>query len=61
MRWNLILSELDFTVEHRAGSKIPQVNSLNRHVGTILQTGGLRREVVLREQAMETNCQILKS
>jgi len=39
MRWYLKLSELDFVVEHRAGSKIGHVDALSRHVGAILQKG----------------------
>jgi hypothetical protein len=35
MRWSLRLSELDFTVEHRAGKKISHADTLNRHVGTV--------------------------
>jgi len=41
MRWSLKLYELDFTVEHRTGNKIPHVDALSRHVGAVLQTGGL--------------------
>jgi len=32
MRWSLKLSELDFTVEHRPGTKIAHVDALSRHV-----------------------------
>jgi len=60
MGWSLKLSELDFTVEDRAGSKIPHVDAVSRHVGTVLQTGGLIRENVLREQASDKFCQGLK-
>ena len=37
MRWSLKLSELDFVVEHRTGSKIGHVDAPSRHVGAILQ------------------------
>jgi len=37
MRWSLKLSEMDFVVEHRAGSKIGKVEALSRHVGAILR------------------------
>jgi len=60
MRWSLKLCELDFTVEHGAGSKIPHVDALSRHVGNVLQTGGLCRETVLHEQARDKFCQGLK-
>jgi len=35
LKWSLRKSELDFVVEHRAGSKIGHVDALSRHVGTI--------------------------
>jgi len=35
LRWSLKLSELDFVVEHRAGSKIGHEDALIRHVGAI--------------------------
>jgi len=57
MKWSLILSELNFTVEHRAGSKIPRVDALGRHVGIVPQTGGLRRVDVFREQGSDKFCQ----
>jgi len=37
------LSELDFTVEHRAGKKIPHADALSRHVGAVLNDKKLRR------------------
>ena len=50
LRWSLRLSELDFVVEHRAGSKIGHVDALSRHVGAITHPNSLSNEVVLREQ-----------
>ena len=35
MRWSLRLSEFDFDVEHRAGTKIKHVVALSRHVQTV--------------------------
>src|SRR5215469_306035 len=35
LRWSLKLSELNFTVEHRPGSKIAHVDALSRHIGTV--------------------------
>ena len=35
LRWSLKLSELDFVVEHREGSKIGHLDALSRHVGAI--------------------------
>jgi len=53
------LSELDFTVEHRSGKKIPQVDALSPHVGTELNDKKLSREVVREEQAKDKFCQNL--
>jgi len=47
MRWSLELSELDFTVEHRAETKIPNVYALSRHVGTVLNESKLSPEEIL--------------
>jgi len=53
------LSELDFTVEHRAGKKNPHIDALSRHVGTVLNDKNLHREVVREEQAKDKFCQSL--
>ena len=50
LRWSLKLSELDFVVEHRAGSKIGHVDALSRHVGAITNPDPLSRESVQQEQ-----------
>jgi len=50
MRWSLRLSELDFVVEHRARTKIPHVDALSRHVGTISSENKLSPEEVRDEQ-----------
>ena len=50
------LSELDFTVEHRAGKKIPHVDALSRHV---LNGKNLRKMVAHDEQAKYKFCQSL--
>jgi len=55
------LSELDFTVEHRAGKKIPHVDALSRHVSTVLNDKKLNREVVRDEQAKDKFCQSLNT
>jgi hypothetical protein len=60
MRWSLKLSKFDFTVEHRVGIKIPHVDTLRRHVGTILREESLNPEVVRLEQAKDQFCQSLK-
>jgi len=56
MRWSLKLSQLDFSVEHRAGSKIAHVDALSRHVGAIINQSSLNRENILREQQKEAFC-----
>jgi hypothetical protein len=53
------LSELDFTVEHRAGKKIPHVDALSRHVGAVLDDKNLRGEV-RDAQAKDKFCQRVK-
>jgi len=56
MRWSLKLSELDFVVKHRAGSKIGHVDALSRHVGAILQEGILDKKNIFQEQAKDAFC-----
>jgi len=53
LRWSIRLSELDFVVQHRAGTKMPHVDAPSRHVGTIVKGGTLDKEDVLREQAKD--------
>jgi len=60
MRWSLKLSELDFTVEHRPGTKIAHVDALSRHVGAVMSGGTLSQESVLREQAKDKFCAKIK-
>jgi hypothetical protein len=50
MRWSLRLSELDFIVEYRAGTKISHVDALSRHVGTISSVTQMSPEEILDEQ-----------
>ena len=54
MKWSLKLSELDFVVEHGAGSKIGHADALSPHVGAILQEGILDKKNILQEQAKDT-------
>jgi hypothetical protein len=56
MRRSLKLSEMDFTVEHKAGAKIAHVDALSRHVGVVTNEGSLNREAILREQASDEFC-----
>jgi len=57
MRWSLKLSEMDITVEHKAGAKIAHVDALSRQVGVVMNEGSLNREAILREQASDEFCQ----
>ena len=59
MRWSMKLAELDFTVQHRAGKKIPHVDALSRHVGSVLNDNKVNHEVVREEQAKDNFCQSL--
>jgi hypothetical protein len=56
MRWSLKLSELDFTVEHREGSRIAHVDALSRHVGAVLHQRSLNTENILEEQSKDVYC-----
>jgi len=56
LRWSIKLSELDFVVEHRAGKKMANVDSLSRHVGVVVQGGTLEKDDVPRQQAKGTFC-----
>jgi len=56
MRLSLKLSELDFIVEHRPGSKIGHVDALSRHVGAVVHVDRLDKEFILREQQKNEFC-----
>jgi hypothetical protein len=56
MRWSVRLSEFDFVVEHRAGSKIGHADALSRHVGTILDDEILGKDKILAEQRKDYFC-----
>ena len=56
LRWSLKLSDLDFFVEHRPGSRMGHVDALSRHVGAVIQENPLDKENVRREQAKDTFC-----
>jgi hypothetical protein len=47
MRWSLRLSEFDFVIKHRPGSKIGHVDALSRHVSTVVDQEILSKESVL--------------
>ena len=56
LRWSIKLSELDFVVEHRAGTKMAHVDALSHHVGTLVQGGTLEKNDILREEAKDAFC-----
>ena len=56
MRWFLKLSELDFTVEHRAVTKTPHADALMRNVGTVLNESKLSPEERLSKQEQDQFC-----
>jgi len=55
-RWSIKLSELDFVVDHRSGSKIGHVDALNRHVGAVKHRAALSKGMVLREKENYAFC-----
>ena len=50
MRWSLRLSEFDFVIEHKAGTKISHIDALSRHVGGIMEDSLPDKERFLEEQ-----------
>jgi hypothetical protein len=40
------LSEVDFFIEHKAGSKIGHVDALSRHVGAVIHGDSLDKEII---------------
>ena len=56
IRWSLRLSEFDFEIEHVLGSKIKHVDALSRHVGLIVDTQLMSKELKLGEQRKGSFC-----
>jgi hypothetical protein len=56
LRWSLRLSELDFVVEHRPGTKIAHVDALSRHAGTVTVNNCLDKVNILQEQKKDAFC-----
>jgi len=54
--WSIKLSELDFIVDHRSGSKIDHVDELIRQVGAVKNGTTLSKEMVLREEEKDAFC-----
>ena len=51
-----IYGKLDGVVEHRAGSKVGQVDALSHHVGTVIHGGTSDKENVPSERAKDASC-----
>jgi len=56
MRWSFELSELNFIVEHKPGSKISHEDFLSRHVGVVMHEDSLDKERILCEQQKDEFC-----
>jgi hypothetical protein len=56
VRWSLKLSELDFVVQHRPGSKIGHADALSRHVGAVMLDDSLDKENIKCEQENDEFC-----
>jgi len=56
MRWSLRLSEFDFVVEHKAGTKIKHADALSRHVGAIMEDSLPDKERFREEQRRDFFC-----
>ena len=56
IRWLLKLSELDFIVEHRPGSKVGHVDDLSAHINTVIHESSLDKELILQEQHTDKFC-----
>jgi len=56
LRWSLTLSEPDFLVENRPGTKIAHVDALSRHVGTFTVNNCLDKATILQEQKKDAFC-----
>jgi len=56
MRRSLKLSELDFIVEHKPGSKVSHVDALSRHAGAVMQGDSLDKERIRCEQQKDEFC-----
>jgi len=56
---SLKLSDLDFVVEHKTGTKIHHINALKRHVGTVTYEGCLDKAKI--QGVRNKDCTFLKN
>lgn len=55
-RWAVKLSEYDYTVEHRPGTKMRHADALSRSVNTVEKNFNLSRDVICEEQRKDDIC-----
>ena len=60
MRWSLSLAAHSLSVEHKSGKKIPHIDALSRHIGSILQNEDLYPGLFCLEQGKDEFCQSLR-
>jgi aminoglycoside phosphotransferase family enzyme len=60
MRWSLRLTEFDFEVQHRPGTKIKHVDALSRHVQTVTTKQTLSKNFVRVEQETDKFCNTIE-
>ena len=56
-RWAVKLSEYDYVVEHRPGTKMCHADALSRNINRIEQDLDLSREVIIERQRTDELCQ----
>jgi len=60
MWWSLRLSEFDFVIEHKAGTKISHVDALSLHVGAIMEDRLPDKERFLEEQKKKRTLSVIR-
>ena len=56
IRWAVKLSEYDYVVEHRPGTKMRHADALSRSVNSIEKDMVLSREIIKEEQEKDEDC-----
>jgi len=59
-RWAVKLSEYDYVVEHRPGSKMRHADALSRNVNLVKRDLILLRELIYEEQKKDETCMNLR-
>ena len=60
MRWSLRLSDFDFSIEHKPGSRISHIDAISHHVGAVMEDDLPDKERFLEEQRKDPYCSTLK-